>query len=111
MPFSCSYILLNFEWNKSGQLNPAFPVLTLGVFLAEKDSIMCFLLFDFATCIGESHEYTMSMKLYLLIKIMYLQDDGGSTENVMARTFLIRLKTGEDRDQLATAIREYAPSS
>lgn len=36
---------------------------------------------------------------------------GGNTDNVVARTFLIRLKTEEDRNKLATAIQDYAPSS
>ncbi|CAI0471597.1 unnamed protein product [Linum tenue] len=38
-------------------------------------------------------------------------DDSGSNESVAARTFLIRTKTEDDRDKLATAIREYAPES
>ncbi|KAM7257398.1 hypothetical protein ACFE04_013139 [Oxalis oulophora] len=38
-------------------------------------------------------------------------DDGGSNDSIVARTFLIRTKTAEDRDNLATAIHEYAPSS
>ncbi|KAJ0049669.1 hypothetical protein Pint_16036 [Pistacia integerrima] len=40
-------------------------------------------------------------------------DDTGSNDNgtVVARTFLIRTKTEEDRNKLATAIQEYAPSS
>ncbi|XP_021666591.2 nucleoporin NUP152 isoform X2 [Hevea brasiliensis] len=38
-------------------------------------------------------------------------DDGGNSENVVARTFLIRTKTEEDRNKLATAIQEYAPAS
>ncbi|CAN6723293.1 unnamed protein product [Malus baccata var. baccata] len=36
---------------------------------------------------------------------------GDSDGNVVARTFLIRLKTEEDRNKLATAIQEYAPAS
>ncbi|CAN1147507.1 hypothetical protein LINPERHAP2_LOCUS15918 [Linum perenne] len=38
-------------------------------------------------------------------------DESGSSESVAARTFLIRTKTVEDRDNLAAAIREYAPES
>ncbi|XP_020539651.1 nucleoporin NUP152 isoform X2 [Jatropha curcas] len=37
-------------------------------------------------------------------------DDGGNNDNVVARTFLIRMKTEEDRSKLATAIQEYAPA-
>ena len=33
----------------------------------------------------------------------------GDKDSVVARTFLIRLKTEEDRDKLATIIQEYAP--
>ncbi|CAL1375464.1 unnamed protein product [Linum trigynum] len=38
-------------------------------------------------------------------------DDSGSDDSVVARTFLIRTKTEDDRDKLATVIREYAPES
>jgi nuclear pore complex protein Nup50 len=38
-------------------------------------------------------------------------DDGGSNDSIVARTFLIRTKTAEDRDNLETAIHEYAPAS
>lgn len=38
-------------------------------------------------------------------------NDGGNKDNIVARTFLIRLKTEEDRNKLATAIQDYAPSS
>ncbi|KAB1217170.1 Nuclear pore complex protein Nup50 [Morella rubra] len=38
-------------------------------------------------------------------------NDGGNSNNVVARTFLIRTKTEEDRNKLATAIQEYAPAS
>lgn len=41
---------------------------------------------------------------------VYLQQED-SNENVTPRTFLIRTKTAEARDKLATAIQEYAPSS
>ncbi|XP_050227277.1 uncharacterized protein LOC126676944 [Mercurialis annua] len=38
-------------------------------------------------------------------------DDSGDNDSVVARTFLMRTKTEEDRDKLATAIQEYAPAS
>ncbi|KAK2664677.1 hypothetical protein Ddye_003251 [Dipteronia dyeriana] len=38
-------------------------------------------------------------------------DEAGENGSVVARTFLIRTKTEEDRDKLATAIQEYAPAS
>ncbi|XP_011029173.1 PREDICTED: uncharacterized protein LOC105128993 isoform X3 [Populus euphratica] len=38
-------------------------------------------------------------------------DDSGNNDSVVARTFLIRTKTEEDRNKLATAIQEYAPPS
>ncbi|PON67612.1 Talin [Trema orientale] len=37
--------------------------------------------------------------------------DSSNKDSVVARTFLIRLKTEEDRNKLATAIEDYAPSS
>ncbi|CAH8378236.1 unnamed protein product [Eruca vesicaria subsp. sativa] len=43
-----------------------------------------------------------------LVAIFHSSED--SNENVTARTFLIRTKTAEARDKLATAIQEYAPS-
>lgn len=36
--------------------------------------------------------------------------DGGNNGSVVARTFLLRTKTEEDRDKLATTIKEYAPT-
>jgi nuclear pore complex protein Nup50 len=44
-----------------------------------------------------------------LVAIFHSSDD--SNENVTPRTFLIRTKNAEARDNLATAIQEYAPSS
>ncbi|XP_011033807.1 PREDICTED: uncharacterized protein LOC105132174 [Populus euphratica] len=38
-------------------------------------------------------------------------DDSGNNDIVVARTFLLRMKTEEDRNKLATAIQEYAPTS
>ncbi|KAF8032956.1 hypothetical protein BT93_D1748 [Corymbia citriodora subsp. variegata] len=46
-----------------------------------------------------------------IVAIFHTADDGGSNENVVARTFLIKTKTQEDRNKLATAIQEYAPTS
>ncbi|KAG2312249.1 hypothetical protein Bca52824_023806 [Brassica carinata] len=44
-----------------------------------------------------------------LVAIFHSSED--SNENVTPRTFLIRTKTAQARDKLATAIQEYAPSS
>ncbi|XP_048624299.1 nuclear pore complex protein Nup50 isoform X4 [Brassica napus] len=44
-----------------------------------------------------------------LVAIFHSSED--SNEKVTPRTFLIRTKTAEARDKLATAIQEYAPSS
>ncbi|KAF8379406.1 hypothetical protein HHK36_028841 [Tetracentron sinense] len=38
-------------------------------------------------------------------------NDGGSNDNVVARTYLIRTKTEEDRNKLAMTIQEYAPAA
>ncbi|MBA0796732.1 hypothetical protein Gohar_007475, partial [Gossypium harknessii] len=38
-------------------------------------------------------------------------DNGGNNGNAVARTFLIRTKSEEDRNKLATVIQEYAPAS
>ncbi|XP_058778259.1 uncharacterized protein LOC131652426 isoform X2 [Vicia villosa] len=38
-------------------------------------------------------------------------DDGGDNGSVVARTFLIRMKTEDDRNKLASIIQEYAPVS
>lgn len=37
-------------------------------------------------------------------------DEAGNNDSVVARTFLIRTKTEEDRNKLATTIKEYAPA-
>ncbi|TYI91179.1 hypothetical protein E1A91_D03G174100v1 [Gossypium mustelinum] len=39
------------------------------------------------------------------------EDEGGDNQEVVARTFLIRTKTEDDRNKLVTAIQEYAPAS
>ncbi|KAL2348085.1 hypothetical protein Fmac_002085 [Flemingia macrophylla] len=36
---------------------------------------------------------------------------GGDNDSVVARTFLIRMKTEDDRNKLASTIQEYAPAS
>lgn len=50
-----------------------------------------------------------------LVAIFHTSDnvDGsdGDKESVVARTFLIRMKTEEDRNKLASVIQEYAPES
>ncbi|XP_050377043.1 nucleoporin NUP152 isoform X2 [Argentina anserina] len=38
-------------------------------------------------------------------------NDDNNQDSVVARTFLIRMKTEEDRNNLATAIQEYTPAS
>lgn len=38
-------------------------------------------------------------------------DDGGGNDSVVARTFLIRAKTEENRNKLASVIQEYAPTA
>lgn len=38
-------------------------------------------------------------------------DDGGTNDSVVARTYLMRTKTEEDRDKLAAAIQEYSPTT
>ncbi|CAJ2650604.1 unnamed protein product [Trifolium pratense] len=37
--------------------------------------------------------------------------NGGDNDSVVARTFLIRMKTEDDRNKLASTIQEYAPAS
>ncbi|KAK1436197.1 hypothetical protein QVD17_01975 [Tagetes erecta] len=45
-----------------------------------------------------------------IVAIFHTADDTGSENSkVVARTFLIRTKSQEDRDKLAAAIQEYAP--
>ncbi|GLT78287.1 hypothetical protein SLA2020_498270 [Shorea laevis] len=46
-----------------------------------------------------------------LVAIFHTSDESGSNDTVEARTFLIRTKTEEDRNKLATAIQEHAPVS
>lgn len=38
-----------------------------------------------------------------------LQSDGDDNNEVVARTFLMRTKTEDDRNKLAAIINEYAP--
>ncbi|XVF52814.1 hypothetical protein PTKIN_Ptkin05aG0049000 [Pterospermum kingtungense] len=46
-----------------------------------------------------------------LVAIFHTSDDGGNNDSAAARTFLIRTKSEDDRNKLATAILEYAPAS
>lgn len=46
-----------------------------------------------------------------LVAIFHTSDEGGDNQEVVARTFLIRTKTEDDRNKLVTAIQEYAPAS
>uniref|UniRef100_A0A5B6ZHX1 RanBD1 domain-containing protein n=1 Tax=Davidia involucrata TaxID=16924 RepID=A0A5B6ZHX1_DAVIN len=39
------------------------------------------------------------------------ENDGGDNNNVVARTFLLRTKSEEERNKLAAAIQEYAPAA
>ncbi|KAK6947712.1 Ran binding domain [Dillenia turbinata] len=56
-----------------------------------------------------------SLQKNSIVAILHTSDDMGGKEgsnnggSVMARTFLIRTKTEEDRNKLAAAIKEYAP--
>ncbi|XWS61836.1 hypothetical protein CRYUN_Cryun07bG0159500 [Craigia yunnanensis] len=45
-----------------------------------------------------------------LVAIFHTSDDGGNSNNAAAHTFLIRTKSEEDRNKLATVIQEYAPA-
>ncbi|MED6131298.1 hypothetical protein PIB30_117252 [Stylosanthes scabra] len=50
-----------------------------------------------------------------LVAIFHTSDNadgsGGNNDSVVARTFLIKVKTEEDRNKLASTIQEYAPAS
>ncbi|KAK5847137.1 uncharacterized protein LOC108449983 [Gossypium arboreum] len=46
-----------------------------------------------------------------LVAIFHTSDEGGDNQEIVARTFLIRTKTEDDRNKLVTAIQEYAPAS
>ncbi|XWS49874.1 hypothetical protein CRYUN_Cryun12cG0040900 [Craigia yunnanensis] len=46
-----------------------------------------------------------------LVAIFHTSDDGGNRDSAVAHTFLIRTKSEEDRNKLATVIQEYAPAS
>ncbi|PIN19912.1 hypothetical protein CDL12_07404 [Handroanthus impetiginosus] len=45
-----------------------------------------------------------------VVAIFHTSGDGNNNDTVVARTFLIRTKTEEDRDKLAAVIQEYAPA-
>ncbi|KAK8690906.1 hypothetical protein V6N13_074432 [Hibiscus sabdariffa] len=46
-----------------------------------------------------------------LVAIFHTSDEGGNNEDAVARTFLIRTKSEDDRNKLATAIQDYAPAA
>ncbi|XP_050264640.1 nuclear pore complex protein NUP98B [Quercus robur] len=46
-----------------------------------------------------------------IVAIFHTSGDNDGSDKVVARTFLIRTKTEEDRNKLATAMQEYAPAS
>ncbi|KZV45308.1 hypothetical protein F511_04046 [Dorcoceras hygrometricum] len=46
-----------------------------------------------------------------VVAIFHTSADGDNSDSVVARTFLIRTKTTEDRDKLAAVIQEYAPAA
>ncbi|CAA0834535.1 Pleckstrin homology (PH) domain superfamily protein [Striga hermonthica] len=46
-----------------------------------------------------------------VVTVFHTSDDGDSNEKVVARPFLMRTKTVEDRDKLVAAIQDYAPAS
>ncbi|KAJ4954528.1 hypothetical protein NE237_011311 [Protea cynaroides] len=46
-----------------------------------------------------------------IVTIFHTLAENGDNDGVMARTYLIRMKTEEERNKLAAAIQEYAPAS
>ncbi|XP_009628507.1 uncharacterized protein [Nicotiana tomentosiformis] len=52
-----------------------------------------------------------NMQKNSIVAIFHTSGDGDNDDAVVARTFLIRTKTGEDRDKLAAVIQEYAPAA
>ncbi|KAL3818121.1 hypothetical protein ACJIZ3_004026 [Penstemon smallii] len=46
-----------------------------------------------------------------IVAIFHTSADNDNNDSVVARTFLMKTKTEEDRDKLAAAIQEYAPAS
>ncbi|KAI9117953.1 hypothetical protein K1719_011095 [Acacia pycnantha] len=56
-----------------------------------------------------------SLQKNSLVAIFHTSDNvdgsGGDNESIVARTFLIRMKTEEDRNKLASVIQEHAPES
>ncbi|KAG9145112.1 hypothetical protein Leryth_008904 [Lithospermum erythrorhizon] len=46
-----------------------------------------------------------------VVAIFHSSGDGDDINSVVARTFLMRTRTVEDRDKLAAAIKEYAPTA
>ncbi|KAE8675682.1 hypothetical protein F3Y22_tig00111648pilonHSYRG00105 [Hibiscus syriacus] len=57
------------------------------------------------------HGIKTSSQKNSLVAIFHTSDEGGNNEDVVARTFLIRTKSEDDRNKLATAIQEYSPAS
>ncbi|KAI3468805.1 hypothetical protein Pfo_025468 [Paulownia fortunei] len=51
-----------------------------------------------------------NMQKNSVVAIFHTSADGDNNETVVARTFLMRTKTEEDRDKLAAVIQEYAPA-
>ncbi|KAK4389352.1 hypothetical protein Sango_2272200, partial [Sesamum angolense] len=51
-----------------------------------------------------------NMQKNAVVAIFHTTADGDNNDAVVARTFLMRTKTQEDRDKLAAVIQEYAPA-
>ncbi|XP_011081038.1 uncharacterized protein LOC105164150 isoform X1 [Sesamum indicum] len=51
-----------------------------------------------------------NMQKNSVVAIFHTTADGDNNDAVVARTFLMRTKTQEDRDKLAAVIQEYAPA-
>ncbi|GMH29804.1 hypothetical protein Nepgr_031647 [Nepenthes gracilis] len=54
---------------------------------------------------------TSLLKKNSIVAIFHTAGDAGGSNDVVARTFLIKTKSEDDRNKLAEAIREYAPTS
>jgi len=52
-----------------------------------------------------------NMQKNSVVAIFHTTPDSGDSSSVVARTFLIRTKTEEDRNKLAAAIQEYSPAT
>ncbi|KAL0329715.1 UNVERIFIED_CONTAM: hypothetical protein Sradi_4958200 [Sesamum radiatum] len=51
-----------------------------------------------------------NMQKNAVVAIFHTTADGDNNDAVVARTFLMRTKTQEDRDKLAAVVQEYAPA-